>query len=248
MIELSKPVLFAHRGASAHAPENTLAAFELAARQGAPAIELDVKLSADGRVVVIHDQTVDRTTNGHGDVRNLTLAELKTLDAGSKFSTQYAGETIPTLAEVFEAVGKRLLINVELTNYASPNDALVSKVAGLVRQSGLEEWVMFSSFHPLSLWRARRLLPSVPRGFLLLEGKAGSWVYRLLDPLLTPEYMHPYLTSVTQEYVRTQHNRGKGVNVWTVNEPDDMRRLFDLGVDGIFTDDPLLARQVLEVK
>src|SRR5512139_733767 len=94
---LSQPIIFAHRGASAHAPENTLAAFELALAQQADAIELDVKLSADGQVIVIHDSSVDRTTNGHGKVQDMTLVEIKALDAGSFFSSQFAGEKIPTL-------------------------------------------------------------------------------------------------------------------------------------------------------
>ena len=118
MIEsLPQPVIFAHRGAAVYAPENTLAAFELALTQGADAIELDVKLSAEGCAVVIHDDTVDRTTNGAGRVKNLTLADLRSLDAGSAFSEKYSGEKIPLLEEVFEAVGGRALINVELTNY-----------------------------------------------------------------------------------------------------------------------------------
>src|SRR6266496_640164 len=111
---LPRPIVFAHRGASAHAPENTIAAFELALAQNADAIELDVKLTADGHVVVIHDSTVDRTTGSRGRVKDLSLAQLRSLDAGSFFSEKYRGEKIPTLEEVLEAVGKRTIINVEL--------------------------------------------------------------------------------------------------------------------------------------
>ena len=143
-------MVVAHRGASAFAPENTLAAFCLAVEQGADAIELDAKLSADQQIVVIHDKSVERTTDGKGEVRRLTLGQIKSLDAGSFFSSRFAGEPIPTLAEVFEEVGKRVLINVELTNYASPTDDLVDRTAALVKQFGLEERVLFSSFHPAS--------------------------------------------------------------------------------------------------
>src|SRR5690242_14424230 len=104
---LPQPVLFAHRGASAHAPENTLAAFELALTQQADGIELDVKLTSDGHVIVHHDATVNRTTNGQGRIKDMTLVGLKKLDAGSSFSEQFRGEKIPTLEEVFEAVGGR---------------------------------------------------------------------------------------------------------------------------------------------
>ena len=122
--EYPQPLIIAHRGASAYAPENTLAAFELAIQQGAPAIELDAKLSCDGHVVVIHDQTVDRTTPHSGRVGELSLAELRRMDAGSHFDTCFQQERIPTLAEVFESIGPGTLINVELTNYSSPGDDL----------------------------------------------------------------------------------------------------------------------------
>ena len=123
-----RPLIFAHRGASAHAPENTLSAFELALEQGAHGIELDVKLTADGEVVVFHDPTIDRTTGGQGRISQLTLAALRELDAGSSFSEKFSGEKIPTLAEVFETIGRRAFINVELTNYSTRNDGLADKV------------------------------------------------------------------------------------------------------------------------
>ncbi len=141
-----KPILFAHRGASIHAPENTLPAFELALEQGADGVELDAKLSADGKVVVIHDPTVDRTTDGHGKVSQLSYAELKSLDAGAHFDGPFRGTRIPGLAEVFESIGERSIINVELTNYATPMDRLVDKVCELVKAHGLEQRIIFSSF------------------------------------------------------------------------------------------------------
>ncbi len=162
--ELPRRAIVGHRGACAYAPENTLASFELALRQGADAVELDAKLTVDGQVVVIHDQTVDRTTGGHGEVRSLTLAELKKLDAGSHFDIAFQGEPIPTLEEVFEAVGKRTYINVELTNYASITDSLPEKVVDLIKRHQLSGRVFFSSFNPIALYRARRLLPDVPIG------------------------------------------------------------------------------------
>ena len=127
------PLVIAHRGDKVHAPENTLAAFEKAASNGADAVEFDVKLSADGSVIIIHDQTIDRTTNGNGKVKDLTLAELKRLDAGVQFPEKYSGEKIPTLSEVFDTVGKKLFLNIELTNYATPWDNLVEKVAHEVK-------------------------------------------------------------------------------------------------------------------
>jgi glycerophosphoryl diester phosphodiesterase len=243
---LPRPTIFGHRGASAHAPENTLAAFELAVEHGADAIELDAKLSRDGQVVVIHDQTVDRTTDGQGKVSDMTLAALKTLDAGAYFDAAFRGETIPTLDEVFAAVGKRTFINIELTNYASPRDDLPLKAAEVVKRHGLTQRVLFSSFNPLALRSAHACLPEVPKGLLALPGRAGAMARSWLGQLLTPhQALHPEVSDVNRELVDRVHRRQRRVHVYTVNNPGDMQRLFALGVDGIFTDDPRLARRIL---
>ena len=131
--DLPSPAIFAHRGASAYAPENTLAAFELAVRQGANAIELDLKLTADGHVVVIHDLTVDRTTDGSGRVGDLPLAAIQELDAGYHFDQTFSGERIPTLEQVLEALYKKTLINIEIANYGSPLDDLPEKTCHLIK-------------------------------------------------------------------------------------------------------------------
>ncbi len=241
---LPQPVIFAHRGASAHAPENTLAAFELALAQGADAIELDVKLSADGQVVVIHDATVDRTTGARGKVKDLKLADLRALDAGSFFGARFGGEKIPLLSEVFEAVGKRTLINVELTNYNSPRDHLVESVCMLIKQFNLQKRVLFSSFFASNLSKARSYLPEVPCGLLALNGIAGAWPRSFGFAFGRYAALHPYLSDVTLQQVSRVHRLKGRVHVWTVNAEADMRRLFGWGVDGIFTDDPALALQV----
>jgi glycerophosphoryl diester phosphodiesterase len=234
------PIIFAHRGASAHAPENTLAAFELAAKQGAPAIEFDVKLTSDHQVIIIHDQTLNRTTNGSGAVTKQTLAALRDLDAGSWKSAEFRGEKIPLLDEVLETVGKKVLMNIELTNYATPFDGLVTEVVALVKKHGLQERIIFSSFYFTNLLTAHRLLPTVPCGQLILEGNQG-WMQRTTARFMNLEAEHPYITDVTTELVQRLHAGGRRVHVWTVNEPADMRRLCACGVDGIFTDDPLIA-------
>lgn len=242
---IARPVVIAHRGASAHAPENTLAAFRLALEHGADGVELDAKLSADGQVMVIHDQTVDRTTSGSGRVRELTMAQLKKLDAGSYFDSSFAREPIPTLEEVFVAVGARTLVNVELTNYASPTDDLPDKVADLVIKFGLQEHILFSTFHPLTLLRIRRRLPQVPTALLALPGRGGGLARGWLGRLLSPAYLHPYYTDVSAKMMAGEKRRSRMVNAWTVNDTEEMRRLFQIGIDGIITDDPRLARRVL---
>jgi glycerophosphoryl diester phosphodiesterase len=244
LTSLPQPILFAHRGASAYAPENTLAAFELALAQNADAIELDVKLSADGHVIVIHDPTVDRTTGGHHRVKDLPLRDLRALDAGSFFSEKFHGEKIPTLEEVFEAVGKRTFINVELTNYNTPRDRLVETVCMLVKKCGLQEHVMFSSFFASNLSKAQAYLPEVPRGLLALDGWLGAWARSFGFAFGKYQALHPHLTDVTSQQVQRVHRLNRRIHVWTVNAAEDMRRLFHWGVDAIFTDDPQLAVQV----
>jgi glycerophosphoryl diester phosphodiesterase len=240
------PLVIAHRGACRYAPENTLASFRLAADQGAHAVELDAKLSADGVVIVIHDATVDRTTSGSGAVAALSCARLKSLDAGSFFGAEYLGEPIPTLEEVFDAVGSRLLINVELTNYASPSDLLVQKVVELVRAFHLEEKILFSSFHPLNLMRARRLLSEVPGAILALPGRKGWWARSFMLRGISPHAVNPYFTDAGPEFIRRQHDLGRKVNVWTINNPDDLARLTQAGADGLITDDPLAAFKAIQ--
>lgn len=238
------PFIFAHRGASAHAPENTLAAFKLALEQNADGIELDVKLSSDGHVVVIHDPTVDRTTGAKGRVKDMSLADLRGLNAGSFFSQNFSHERIPTLEEVFETMGKRLFINVELTNYNSPRDHLVETACMLVKKFNLQKHVMFSSFFPSNLSKAGSYLPEVPRGLLALNGIAGAWARSFGYAFGKYQALHPYWSDVSPEQVQRVHRLKGRVHVWTVNKAEDMRRLFHWGVDAIFTDDPQLALQV----
>ena len=242
---LSHPIIFAHRGASAHAPENTLASFGLALSQGADAVELDSRLSADGRVVVIHDPTVDRTTDGHGRVAQLTLAELRSLDAGSFSPEKYCGEKIPLLEEVFEAVGKKMFINIELKNSAAACDQLVEKVCALVKKHGLEKRVILSSFLASNLSKARRLLPEVPRGLLVVGGWKGAWTRSFGFSFGDYAALHPYLTDVTKQQIVRVHRLRRRVHVWTVNKAEDMVRLNNWGVDGMLTDDPQAALRAL---
>ncbi|HIE39436.1 MAG TPA: glycerophosphodiester phosphodiesterase [Anaerolineae bacterium] len=237
----------AHQGASDVAPPNTLAAFHRAAELGADGVELDVHLSADGVPVVIHDFTVDRTTNGTGRVADFPLAALKKLDAGSRFDPAFAGERIPTLEEVFEAVGRRLLINVELKAVPRENRGLEEAVVTLVERHGLRDRVLISSFDPFALRRVRRLAPHLPLGFLY-ETAPLSRLARALAGLmrgLQPEAIHPHWAQVRPPTVRRAHGRGRRVVAWTVDEPEVMRRLSEWGVDGIITNRPDRLREVL---
>jgi glycerophosphoryl diester phosphodiesterase len=245
-IQTNRPLIIAHRGASLHAPENTLAAFNMAVRQGADAIELDAKLSADGYVVVIHDQTVDRTTSSSGKVADMTLEDLKKLDAGSHFDIAFKGETIPTLDEVFESVGDQIVINVDLTNYYSPFDPLPEKVSKIILRHNLAHNILISSFNPIALRKINRLLPETPIGLITIKGTMRRpflwWLGRII---IRYHSLHPEINDVTSTLIKRTHQFGNRIFVYTVNQVNDMQRLYTLGVDGIFTDDPLLAKDVL---
>lgn len=236
----------AHRGASAVAPANTMAAFERAIDLGAHAIEFDVHLSANRIPVVIHDASVDATTDGSGLVGEMTLAQLKELDAGSYFDTAFAGERIPTLEEVLEAVGHRILLNVELKSLSLRDDGLESAVIPLVHRHGLNERVLFSSFNPFSLRRAKKLAPDIAVGLLYSPNLPLPLRRAWLAPLFPHEARHPEHTMVDARYMAWAQRRGLRVNVWTVDDPDEMRRLIDLGVHGIITNVPDVCRAVLE--
>lgn len=245
LANLNRPTIFAHRGSSAYAPENTMAAFELALRQGADALELDVKLTLDGEVVIFHDQTLQRVTGQAGYVRNCTLAEIQKLDAGSHFDIAFKGERIPTLDELFEKIGDRTLYNIELTNYASLTDSLPDKVAALVERYSLADRILFSSFNPLALIRVRRMLPGNPTGLLARPGKRGRLARSWLGYTLRYQALHIHRDDVTPEIVAATHQRDKRLHVFTVNDGSEMASLFKMGVDGIMTDDPPLARQIV---
>ena len=241
------PLIIAHRGASAYAPENTLASFVLAADQRADGIELDAKATQDGALVVMHDRTVDRTTHGEGGVSDLTLSEIKRLDAGSKFDRQFAGEPVPLLEEVFEAVGGRLLMNIELTNYFSRWDGLELKVVDLIRQHHLLDRVIVSSFSPFSLRIVKRNEPRIVCGLIHSPQQPiylrRAWLAPLI-PLL--EARHPQYHQITPQSVERAHARGQRINTWTVNDAPTIRSVLAAGIDGIIGDDPILIRNTLD--
>lgn len=236
----TRPLLIAHRGASAHAPENTLGAFALAMQQHADGIELDVKRCASGEVVVLHDHTVDRTTSGTGAVESLTLAQLRSLDAGS-------GERIPTLDEVFDLIrpDSGFLINIEITNYDTPRDGLELTVAETVRRHAFGPRVLYSSFNHLLIRRMAQIDPEIPRALLYWKDdplwRRNVW----LSPFIRHEFRHPYFGMVSPQALRRMHAAGRRVNVWTVNDEADIRRMAAIGVDGIIGDSPLTMRRAL---
>jgi glycerophosphoryl diester phosphodiesterase len=239
--------VMAHRGASGLAPENTLAAFRRALADGADTLELDVTLTRDGQVVVIHDSTLDRTTNGSGPVGDLTLSQIKELDAGAWFGPEFAGERVPTLQEVLDLAGADVLLEVELKTLSPWPRSLVNGVVAVIEQNGAERRVIVQSFNPGALFHLERANPQIATGLLYHGGLPLPLRNRWFNALAHPDSMNLGLELATAQHVAMLQGKGYPVVVWTVNEPEDMRRLVALGVDGIMTDRPdLLAQVVLE--
>lgn len=230
----NKPLIIGHRGASADAPENTLAALVLAAEHGADGVEFDVQQTADGELVVIHDDTVDRTTNGTGVVTKMTLAQLRELDAGS-------GQSIPTLDEVFETLGQHILYNVEVKEISLRDRGTETAVSDRIHAHNLETRVIVSSFSPWAVRRARQHLTRSTPVALLRE---AGW-QRFCYLLASGEADHPQNMLVDAAYMAWARQRGWRVNVWTVDEPVEAQRLVTLGVDGLITNKPKFLRQQL---
>lgn len=244
------PRLFAHRGGSGEAPENTVAALQRAVALGIEYAEIDVHASKDGQLVVMHDDTLERTTNGNGQIRDYSLAELRRLDAGYRF-TKDDGQTfpfratevtIPTLAEVLTTFPS-LKLTVEIKQTDPPIEA---EVIDIIRQCQRAEEVIVGSEHDHVMARVRALAPDIATSFSfgeLLEFFQrlwnGTWSdYRPSGQALQipPEYKGMPL--VTEESLKAAHSFGCEIHVWTINEPHEIERLLDLKVDGVMSDFP----------
>lgn len=234
--------VFGHRGASAYAPQNTLPSFQLALDQGVDGIEFDVHLSSDGVPVVFHDFVLDHLTDGTGLIHEQPLSELKQLDAGGKFSAQFAGVRIPTLAEVFELIGDQVMLNVEIKSRQEHAPRLIAEV---IQQFGLQAQVIISSFDLDTLSLARHAMPDIAIG-VLHEAILTDEHLKLIDSI-QPQALHPYyqLLLHNAEYVNTYINSAFQVNTWTVNNPADAQKLQALGVNAVMTDYPDLIRAAL---
>ncbi len=241
----STPIILAHRGDLTHAPENTLASFAQALQKGADGVELDAKLTSDGQVIVIHDTTVDRTTNGKGRIQSHSLESIRQLDAGTWFNEKFSGEKVPLLEEVFELIGKDKLINIELTNYATPRDGLVVKVCELIKRHNNQKQIIFSSFFPSNLKIAANTLPGTPRGLLAMSGWMGVWARSFGFMFGDYQALHPHISNISQQQVQRVHRIKRRVHVWTANTTAEINQLKEWGVDGIFTDDPHTAVRAL---
>lgn len=238
-------IVCGHRGASGHAPENTLAAFRRAHELGATWLEFDVQLSADGLPIIFHDDTLERTTNIGQALRpaQLTLAELKKLDAGSWFGPQFAGEPVPTLDEVLAEFGEQMGLNIEIKSKPGfeANSGIERKIAEAVHRYNLQDKVIISSFDPSRLAALHQHDPQLRLGALYAERTA--YYPPNFDPFAMAQTfeavaLHPPFRRVNAALLARARERQMLVNTWTVNEVADMQRLLELGVDMIITNYP----------
>ena len=230
----SRPVVIAHRGASTDAPENTIAAFELALEQGADGIELDVHLSRDDHLVVIHDFTVERTTDGAGPVRAHTVRELKRLDAGGWHHRRFRGQRVQTLHVVLERFRGRTRFWVELKGGAALYPGIEDRVASALEIYDVVDRTLVQSFDHEALGRIRAASPQIRLGALVEQAPVDG---ALLRPGVV-DAICPDVHVLTEPGLRKIREAGLACYVWTVNEPAQVDRLVGWGVSGVITDRP----------
>ena len=226
----------AHRGASGTTPELTRAAFLRALELGADMIELDVQLTKDGYLVVIHDHELQRTANAPGHVREQTLAELKQLDVGSWFDVRFRGEGILSLEEVIEIVGRRAMLNVEIKSPPGDWSSTALKTVAVLTHAGILGTTVISCFEMQALLRVRELSPAARLGVLWHQPdfeEAWRWAREL-----AAWSFHPWCKVLAEDGVAQAHQRGLRVLTWTVNDPEEIEQMADIGVDGIMSDFP----------
>jgi glycerophosphoryl diester phosphodiesterase len=235
----------AHRGASSVAPPNTLSAVRRAYELGADGVEFDVRLSRDRVPVVIHDATVPLARGGKARVADLTLRELKEIDVGSQFASAFRGERIPTLQELLTSARGHLLLNVELKTAGLLDTALVRATVTEIRHLRMEGSVLISSFNPLAVLQAKGAAPEIPAGLLGARRLGRLSVLVMLARLARIEAVHPEHTSVDSSSSARARKHGLRLHTWTVDDSEEMRRLIDLGVDGIITNFPQVLQGIL---
>ncbi|MEK8128865.1 glycerophosphodiester phosphodiesterase [Paenibacillus filicis] len=244
---MEKAKILGHRGASGYAPENTMEAFRLAIQQQADGFEIDIHITKDGEIVVIHDDTIDRTSNGSGNVPDFTLAELKQFNYNAGFEHMFPVAEIPTLKQVLELVKTHnLYLNIEIKDIMTNTgkyDGLNLAAARLVEEYELVDQVIFSSFNHNSMAELKESYPEIKTALLhfskLYKGEAYAKSAKA-------DALHPLFSVVDKSIVEQAHQAGIQVNAWTVNQEADIERMIEAGVDAIITDYPDVGYRIRE--
>lgn len=235
-----KPLIHAHRGYSSIAPENTMSAFKMAMDIDADAIEIDIQCTKDGVVIISHDDTIDRCSNAHGFIKDMTLKELQNYDFGNPnvFGEKYKGEKLPTFEELIKLLKNRTdwdgFLNIEFKTA----DECVDKAIKLIKDSNISDRVMFCSFHLDALKRAKTLAPEIRCGFLVCEVEdINADALKMLRNNRI-EYLHPFYEFVTPKFIRLCEEYNIKLNVWTVDDKAAIKQQVDLKVNGIISNTP----------
>ncbi|QNO15595.1 glycerophosphodiester phosphodiesterase [Alkalicella caledoniensis] len=235
--------IIAHRGASGGAPENTMSAFKKALDMGSHGIETDVQMTKDGVLILCHDETVERTTNGKGFIKDFTYSELRKLDAGIKFSEEFKGEKIPTLEELLQLLsGKEIILNLELKSGPIFYPDIEAKVLELLYKYNYTDNSVISSFNHYSLVELRKLDEDIRLGVLYMSGLYQPWKYA---KDLGANAIHPYLYSLAPEIIKGAKLNNMPITVFTVDDPKMIRNFIKAGVEQIITNYPDVALQIL---
>jgi len=240
---VKRPLVYAHRGASGYLPENTMPAFEKAVEMGADGIELDIHKTKDGQLVVIHDEKIDRTSNGKGSVKDYTLEELRRFNYNATHP-ECKEAAIPTMREVFELIKPTdLIINIELKTGVIFYEDIEEDIVAMTKEFGMEDRVIYSSFNHYSIMRIKELFPEARTGFLYMDGTLNMPEYGKEHGV---EALHPALYNVQYpNYVERCHELGIKINAWTVNSKQNLHMACDMGLDGIITNYPDVALQIV---
>ncbi|MDI0274734.1 glycerophosphodiester phosphodiesterase family protein [Bacillus safensis] len=229
--------IIAHRGSSSAAPENTIAAFDLAVQQGADYIELDVQLTMDQHVAVIHDDTVDRTTNGSGLVKSYTLDQLKKLDAGSWFDSQYANERIPTLQEILERYSQHVGILIEI-KHPKQQIGIEKAVVDIINRFAYSRHITVQSFDANALQRVKAYAPSLRTAFIIKPSAFKLTKRKLAAYSSFADCLNMKKTMINRWWIDRIHSFGMDVFIWTVKDQKTADRMKTYPIDGVVTDHP----------
>lgn len=236
--------IFAHRGSSGTHPENTITAFKEAVRLGVDGIELDIQLTKDGELVVIHDYTLDRTTDGTGKILDYTVEELKAFDAGSKFSPEFAGETIPTFREVLALLqDTNIELNIEIKKPVKEDTGIEEKMIQELEKYQYSNRSIISSFNHDSLKRVISINKDLECAILYMKKFENPWEYAAE---IGAKALHTYRPETDREMVTEAQHKGFPVRVFTINKAEDMTKFFETKVAAIFTDYPEEAMKLLK--
>ena len=236
-----KTKVWAHRGASAYAPENTLEAFELAVKMHAEGVELDVHLSRDGELMVGHDETVNRCSNGTGKINEMTCAQLKELDFGVHFP-EYRGAKMPTLEEVYKLLKPTgLFINIEIKSLPNIYEGIEQKLDDLATAMGMQDHIIYSSFDHYTLVNMRAIIPKVPLGILYSHGEYEPWKYAAS---IGVNALHPHYASLKRPVVPGSQAAGIAVHPWTVDDEGVLELMYRMGVEAVISNKPDVALAV----